>query len=66
MLTYDLIRIPGWAWRLVHSLYVRWCIWEMEHHIADLRRNGLTGTNHIEGCVAQLEALRVELALLKD
>lgn len=56
-----LVRGPRIAW-------LRYELWELEHWVADIRRdlqaNGIDDTQHLRECRARAAELRVQLALL--
>ena len=50
---------PFWA---LHALFLQWCIWEAESHLADCARDGLTDSLSLREFRAQIDRDRVRLA----
>lgn len=53
------------AWNLLQRGWLRYTIWETEHYLRDCERDGLVDSLSLDDFRGQLEAQRVQLALLQ-
>lgn len=61
-------RLFPWTWALwccLYSAFLRWTIWEAEHHLRECAADGLIDSLSLREFRGQIAAARVRLALLQ-